>query len=68
MNDIKSIFLILILILIFSTFHAIEAKEWNHSAGTYKSERFFNGDQITPSNVNDLVVAWKYSSGKILYE
>ncbi len=61
MNAIKYIFLF----LIFSTFHEIEAKEWNHSSGTYKSERFFNGDQITPSNVNDLIVAWKYSSGKI---
>ncbi len=61
MNAVKSFFLF----LIFSTFHEIEAKEWNHSSGTYKSERFFNGDQITPSNVKDLMVVWKYSSGKI---
>jgi quinoprotein glucose dehydrogenase len=54
-----------LLFIIFSTLYGLEANEWSHSSGSYKSERFYKGNQITPSNINDLVVAWKYSSGKI---
>ena len=54
-----------LLFIIFSSLYGLEANEWSHSSGSYKSERFYKGNQITPSNVNDLVVAWKYSSGKI---
>jgi len=54
-----------LLFILFSTSYGLEANAWSHSSGSYKSERFYEGNQITPSNVNDLVVAWKYSSGKI---
>ena len=63
MLALKSITFFIFLIL--STFFGLEAKEWNHSSGSYKSERFYAGDQITPSNVSNLEVAWKYSSGNI---
>jgi quinoprotein glucose dehydrogenase len=42
-----------------------EAAQWAHSPGSYKSERYYEGDQINPSNISDLEVAWKFSSGKI---
>ena len=58
----KTAFLFLIF---FSFFALLEAQEWNHSSGSYQSERFYAGDQITPLNISDLGLAWKYSSGKI---
>jgi len=53
------------LFLLLFSLYALEAKEWNHSSGSYKSERYFAGDQITPYNVSDLEIAWRYTSGRI---
>ena len=54
----KHLFLLLLLFTCFIS----EAKEWTHSSGSYKAHRFFNGNQITPSNIDDLERAWKFSS------
>ena len=56
----KPIFLVLLLFTCFT----LEAKEWTHSSGGYKAHRYFEGDQITPSNIDDLERVWKFSSRK----
>lgn len=56
----KPIFLVL---LLFTSF-TLEAKEWIHSSGSYKAHRYFEGDQITPSNIDELERVWKFSSRK----
>jgi quinoprotein glucose dehydrogenase len=56
----KPIFLVLLLFTCFT----LEAKEWIHSSGSYKAHRYFEGDQITPSNIDELERVWKFSSRK----
>ena len=56
----KPIFLVLLLLTCFT----LEAKEWIHSSGGYKAHRYFEGDQITPSNIDKLERVWKFSSRK----
>lgn len=54
----------IVLSLLIFTCLISEAKEWPHSSGSYKAHRYFNGSQITPSNINDLERAWTFSSRK----
>lgn len=54
---------IFVVLLLFTCF-IVEAKEWNHSSGSYKAHRYFEGNQITPSNIDDLERVWKFSSRK----
>ena len=52
-----------LLILLFCVSSLVYSTEWNHSSGSYKSERYVSEDQINSKNIKDLEVIWKYSSG-----
>ena len=54
-----------LLILLFSISSLIFSNEWNHSSGSYKSERYISENQINQDNIKDLQVIWEYSSGKV---
>ena len=54
---------IILLTMILSCF-ILEANEWTHSSGSYKAHRYYNGNQINLSNIDDLERAWKFSSRK----
>ena len=36
--------------------------EWTHSAGDYNSQRYSKNIQINEENIQDLKVAWEFSS------
>ena len=54
-----------VLSLLFCVSNLVYSSEWNHSSGSYKSERYVSEDQINSKNIKDLEVTWKHSSGKV---
>ena len=71
LQKLKSFFLFIFLstLIVFSSSNKIIADEsnnnllWTTSAGSYFSERFFAGSQITKNNIKDLDKFWTFNSG-----
>ena len=62
----KKIYIVLIFILSSFSLIADENNDnlnWKTSAGSYFSERFFKGTQITKDNIKDLEKFWVFNSG-----
>ena len=55
-------FSMMLLILVTSI---AQSKEWFHGPGTYMAQRYFDGNQINDSNIDDLEKVWEFSSGQI---
>ena len=71
LQKLKSIFqyIFLLILIVFSSSNKIIADEsnnnllWTTSAGSYFSERFYAGSQITKNNIKDLDKFWIFNSG-----